>query len=294
MIDAMRIEERFTTTELCEALGVSKSGYYAAKTAPESPRAREERRIVTEILEIHGDRHTRAYGSPRMTVELRDRDIQCSENRVARIMAKHGISGRCKTAFRPRTTVADPDKTPSPNRLKGLGEPSAPGEIYVSDITYVATRQGWLYLAVVLDLYSRKVAGWALADHMEARLVTSALDRATSAVPPADGSLFHSDRGCQYTSRKMREHLARLGITQSMSAKGYCYDNAKSESFFATIKRETFPEDCCFDTKAEARNAIFDYIETFYNRRRRHSTLGHISPESFLRKHFQNQKQNLN
>ncbi len=293
MIDEMRTAETYAVAELCEAFGVAKSGYYAAKSAAESPRAREERRIVDEILEIHGDRHTRAYGSPRMTAELRARDMQCSENRVARIMAKHGISGGRKTAFRPKTTVTDPDKAPSPNRIKDL-EPSAPGEIYVSDITYVATRQGWLYLAVVLDLYSRKVAGWALADHMETRLVTSALERAISTVPPASGSLFHSDRGCQYTSRKMREHLGRLGIAQSMSAKGYCYDNAKSESFFATIKREAFPDDCCFGTKSEARRAIFEYIETFYNRRRRHGTLGYISPESFLRKHFLNQKQNLN
>jgi len=294
MIDEMREEHGYKTCELCDAFGVSKSGYYAAKAAPPGRREREEAALLEEIGEVHGDRHTRAYGSPRMTVELRDRDLHCSENRVARIMAKHGIRATQKAAFRPKTTTSDPDKTPAPNRIKGLGEPSSPGEVYVSDITYVATREGWLYLAVVLDLYSRKVAGWALADHMETRLVSSALDRAASAVPPAGGALFHSDRGCQYTSREMRERLALLGITQSMSAKGYCYDNAKSESFFATIKREAFPDDCCFDTRVQARTAIFDYIETFYNRRRRHSALGYISPESFLKEHFRNQKQNLN
>lgn len=293
MIDQMRGED-YTVSELCDAFGVAKSGYYAAKAAPEGARAREERRIVEGMRDVHADRHTRCYGSPRMADELAARGVPCSENRAARLMRKHGISARQKAAFRPKTTVADPAKNPAPNLLKGAPEPSAPGEVYVSDITYVATREGWLYLAVVIDLFSRKVAGWALADHMAASLVTGAFGRATSAVPPAAGALFHSDRGCQYTSAKMRAHLALLDITQSMSAKGYCYDNATSESFFATIKREAFPDDCCFDTKAGARRAIFDYLETFYNRRRRHSSLGNISPEEFLDRHFQNQKPDLN
>jgi transposase InsO family protein len=290
----MREQHGYAIAELCDAFGVSRSGYYAAQCAPEGARAREERRLVEEMRKIHADRHTRSYGSPRMVAELGERGLPCSENRAARLMSKHGIDARQKAAFRPKTTVADPSRQPAPNLLADCTEPSAPGEAYASDITYVATREGWLYLAVVLDLYSRKVAGWALAEHMEARLVTSALCRAVGVIRPAPAALFHSDRGCQYTSGAMRKHLELLGMTQSMSAKGYCYDNAKSESFFATLKREAFPDDCCFDTKAGARRAIFDYLETFYNRRRRHSSLGNISPEEFINRHFQNQKTRLN
>jgi putative transposase len=293
MINEMR-EADYNIGELCDAFGVSKSGYYAAKAAPEGTRARERRRLLEEMEAVHGERHTRCYGSPRMAVELTERGLPCSENRAARLMHKHGINARQKAAFRPKTTVADPAKRPAPNLLKDAAQPSGPGQIYVSDITYVATREGWLYLAVVMDLFSRKIAGWTLADHMETPLVTGALDRATAVLPPSATALFHSDRGCQYTSGSMRKRLALLGITQSMSAKGYCYDNAKSESFFATIKREAFPEDCCFDTKSAARRAIFDYLETFYNRRRRHSSLGNISPEEFLKRHFQNQQSDLN
>jgi len=290
----MREQGNYSITELCDAFGVSKSGYYAARSPKPNGREREEAALINEIEQIHADRHTRVYGSPRMTTELNARNLPCSENRVARIMAKYSINASQKAAFRPKTTISDPDKMPAPNRLKELSEPSSPGEVYVSDITYVATREGWLYLAVVLDLYSRKVAGWALAEHMETGLVSSALSSAISNVRPADGAIFHSDRGCQYTSAKMRKDLKLLGIKQSMSAKGNCYDNAKSESFFATIKREAFPDNCCFDSISQAKTAIFDYIETFYNRRRRHSTLGNISPESFLTKHFQNQQQHLN
>jgi len=293
MIDSMR-EENYTVPELCDALGVSKSGYYAAKAAPEGPRARDERRIVAEMEAVHQDRHTRCYGSPRMADELAARGAPCSENRAARLMKKHGINARAKAAFRPKTTVSDPSKRPAPNLLEGAPEPAAPGQVYVSDITYVATREGWLYLAVVIDLFSRKVAGWALADHMRTSLVTAAFGRAISSVPPAASAVLHSDRGCQYTSAKTRRDLELLGFAQSMSAKGRCYDNAKSESFFATIKREAFPEGCCFETKAAARRAIFDYLETFYNRRRRHSSLGNISPEEYLNRHYQNQKPELN
>ena len=218
----------------------------------------------------------------------------CSENRCARIMRKRGINARQKAAFRPKTTVADPDAKPAPNLLKDAPAPTGPGELYVGDITYVATREGWLYLAVVIDLYSRKVAGWQLADHMRTSLCTAALGAAMASVPPAPGAISHTDRGCQYTSQAARSHLSLLGLTQSMSAKGYCYDNAKAESFFATLKREAFPDGCCFDTKAEARMVIFDYLETFYNRRRRHSSLGNISPDEFLERRFTNTKTNLN
>lgn len=297
MIDKVREEhagEAYGVAELCDALDVSRSGYYASKARPPSRRYREGAAIAAAVEEIHADRHTRCYGSPRMARELASRGLPCSENRCARIMRARGINARQSAAFRPRTTVADPGAKPAPNLLKSAPGPTAPGEVYVGDITYVATREGWLYLAVVIDLYSRKVAGWKLADHMRASLCTGAFAAATAAVPPAPGAISHTDRGSQYTSGAMRGHLSLLGIAQSMSAQGYCYDNAKAESFFSTLKREAFPDDCCFGTKAEARMAIFDYLETFYNRRRRHSSLGNISPDEFLGRHFTNTKTNLN
>jgi len=290
----MREQYDYTICELCEAFEVSKSGYYAMKSATLSQRHQEETKLLDAIKAIHSHRHMRNYGSPRMTHELRSIGIACSENRIARIMSQHGIAAPQKAAFRPKTTLSDPANKASPNLLRKKEEPTSPGEIFVSDITYVATREGWLYLAVVIDLFSRSVAGWSIAEHMETSLVTTALDRATSRIETISNPIFHSDRGCQYTSKSFRKRLALLGFNQSMSALGYCYDNAKSESFFATIKRESFPDDCCFETKIDAQRAIFDYIETFYNRSRLHSSLGYNSPESHLRNYFQNQNDNLN
>lgn len=298
MIDQFRekydTESSLSILELCDAFDVPKSSYYAARSRPESKRAKEEKLIVAEMRLIHNDRHTRCYGSPRMTCELNERGVACSENRCARLMNENQISASQGASFRPKTTLSDPNSKPAPNLLKDAPEPSAPGEVYVSDITYVATREGWLYLAVVIDLYTRMVVGWKLADHMRTSLVTDAITRATTKVSPALGAVFHSDRGCQYTARDLRKLLAMLGITQSMSAKGNCYDNAKSESFFSTIKREAFPDGCCFDTKDEARRAIFDFLEAFYNSRRRHSSLGNVSPEEYLQSYFTNTKTNLN
>lgn len=288
-------EEGYQVEELCEAFEVSRSGYYAARKRPLPKRAKENEAIVSKIKEIHEDRHLKAYGSPRMTTELQEEHgLACSENRVARLMAKNGIQARHKAAFRPKTTTQDPNQKASPNVLAKTETPSAPGQVCVSDITYVATREGWLYLAVVIDLYSRAVVGWSIAATMHTFLVTSALAKAMATLPPGSRPIFHSDRGCQYTSQEFRKHLALYGLTQSMSAKGYCYDNAVNESFFASLKRESFPEDCCFDTKAKARIAIFDYLEVFYNHKRRHSSLGNISPETFLDQHFQTKKTDLN
>ena len=294
MIDEMR-EEGYQVAELCEAFELSKSGYYAARKRPLSDRTKENEAIVFKIKEIHEDRHLKAYGSPRLTTELQEEHgLACSENRVARLMAKNGLQARYKAAFRPKTTTQDPSQKASPNVLAKTELPSAPGQVCVSDITYVATREGWLYLAVVIDLYSRAVVGWSVVETMHTFLVTSALAKAISNLPGGSRPLFHSDRGCQYTSKEFRKVLALYGLTQSMSAKGYCYDNAANESFFASLKRESFPEDCCFATKAEARRAIFDYLEVFYNNKRRHSSLGNVSPETFLSQHFQTQKTHLN
>jgi len=293
MITEMR-DQGYLVEELCVAFDVSKSGYYSSLHEHSTPRKLENERLVARIKEVHSDRHRHCYGSPRMTTELNEMGYRCSPKRVARLMRENGIAARHKTAFKPKTTVQDSKLRPSPNRLSTAPEPQSPGKIYVSDITYVATREGWLYLAVILDLYSRKVVGWDLDDHMEATLVTNALDRAVSTQPPAKGAIFHSDRGSQYSSSTLRKRLPLYKFKQSMSAKGYCYDNAKNESFFASLKRECFPDNCCFDSKAEARLRIFDYLETFYNRHRRHSTLNNLSPDAFLARHYTNQYSILN
>jgi len=285
MIEEMR--DYYTVTELCDALEVSRSGYYKSIRIKPSERKKENQRIVDEMKQIHQERFKNAYGSPRMTVELQRRGFTCSENRVARLMADEGLKARYKTAFRPKTTVQDPDRTPAPNHLAEIEAPTRSGEVFVSDITYVATREGWLYLAVTMDLYSRRIAGWHLADSMKTDLVIKAAQKAVAGTGACSGAIFHSDRGCQYTSQQMRAWLNQRGMLSSMSAAGYCYDNATCESLFATLKREAFPTGCVFDSKSEARLTIFEYLETFYNRERIHTSLGNQSPESFLTNHFQ-------
>lgn len=234
-----------------------------------------------------------SYGSPRLTAELQKRGIECSENRVARIMAKNEIQAKHKSAFRPKTTVQDPSRKPAPNLFQGK-EPSRPGEILVSDITYVATREGWLYLAITMDLFSRQVSGWHLDDGMKTEIAINALKKAEAVLPLSSKSIYHSDRGSQYTSRTMRQRLEQKGILQSMSAAGYCYDNASCESFFASLKREAFPANCVFQTKSEARRTIFEYIETFYNRTRIHTSIGNQSPLQKLNQYYQSKSNALN
>lgn len=229
-----------------------------------------------------------------MTIELRLRGYSCSQNRVARLMAQHGIEAYHKTAFRPKTTCQDPTKKPAPNLLKDRDPASSPGEVLINDITYVATKEGWSYLAVTLDLYSRKVLGWHLADSMETSIVIKAAEKALSLNIIGPGSLYHSDRGSQYTSFTMRKWIENHQLECSMSATGYCYDNATCESFFASLKREAFPENCVFETKAEARRAIFSYIESFYNNRRIHSSLGNQSPDEFIENFFKSTQPHLN
>lgn len=281
------MRDYYKVTELCDALEVSRSGYYKSIRIKPSERMKENQRIVDEMKQIHQERFKNAYGSPRMTVELQNRGFTCSENRVARLMREAGLMARHKAAFRPKTTVQDPDRIPAPNRLTEIGAPSQPGEVFVSDITYVATREGWLYLAVTMDLYSRRIAGWHLAESMKTDLVIEAAQKAVVGTEACSGAIFHSDRGCQYTSQQMRTWLNQRGMLSSMSAAGYCYDNATCESLFATLKREAFPTGCVFDSKREARLTIFEYLETFYNRERIHTSLGNQPPESFLTNHFQ-------
>ncbi len=288
------MRDSYSITELCEALDVSRSGYHAAEKRPISPRACENQTLLLQMKTIHSHRHTHCYGSPRMTHALHALGKPCSENRVARLMRSAGLQARPRKSFRPRTTQADHRAAPSPNLLKDAGAPAGPGVQIVSDITYIPTREGWLYLAVVIDLFSRRILGWKLAPSMHAELVVGALEQASHTRSFAQGALFHSDRGCQYTATRTRRLLARIGLHQSMSAKGNCYDNAFAESLFASLKNELLPDAHLFENKAQARLRIFDYIETFYNRSRLHSSLGYLSPDAFLKEHFANQNTLLN
>jgi putative transposase len=288
------MRDTFSITELCDALDVSRAGYHAAKKRPASPRASKNQKLLLQMRTVHSHRHTHCYGSPRMTRALRAMGETCSENRIARIMRTAGLRARPRKPFHPRTTRADHRACPSPNLQKEEGPPRAPGHQVVSDITYIPTREGWLYLVTVMELYSRRILGWKLSETMHATLVTGAIEEALQSGLLAEGALFHSDRGCQYTAGPTRQLLARAGLRQSMSAQGDCYDNAFAESLFATIKNELLPEGLPFETKAQARTELFDYIESFYNRTRLHSALGYKSPNAFLKEHFANHKNQLN
>ena len=288
------MRDQYSISELCSALAVSPSGYYAARRRPPSPRAEYNRRLLDAVQNIHAHRHTRCYGSPRMTDELRSRGLTCSRNRVARIMRQAGIAVRPRRAFRPRTTQQDPAAKPAPNLLKDAPVSSAPGQQLVSDITYIPTREGWLYLVLVIDLYSRAVLGWKTAASLHTDMVLAAIAQAMATGWVLPGALFHSDRGCQYSAAATRQLLQRFELRQSMSAKGYCYDNAFAESAFATLKAELPGAGQPFDTHAHANLALFDYLETFYNRTRRHSSLGGRSPMACLNQHFENHPSSLN
>ena len=287
LIDSLREQDDFSLVEMCEALEVSRSGFYAWQKRPASAREIENRQLLEVMREVHAHRHTKAYGSPRMAEELHDRGLAAGENRVARLMRKEGLRAQTKRAFKPKTTLQDAGASSriAPNRLAEMEEISAPGQALAGDITYVATREGWLYLAVVIDLFSRCILGWKFSESLTTPLVTGALERARRNPMVAANGLFHSDRGCQYTSKAFIDQLAAGNLLPSMSATGYCYDNARCESFFATLKAEGFPQSLVFNTKAEAQLAIFDYIETFYNRRRKHSSLGYLSPEQYLQQY---------
>jgi len=265
---------------LCDALGVSPAGYYAWHDRPASARQRRHDALLVEIRAIHAEFHAR-YGSPRVHAELAARGHDCCVNTVAKLMRDHGI--RAKTARKFRcTTDSDHDLPVAENLLDRQFDPAAPNEAWVADITYIPTREGWLYLAAVEDLYSRRVVGWSLAERRESRLVVDALELAVQRRLPGEGLLAHSDRGSQYASEHYQGLLARHGITCSMSRRADYWDNAPMESFFASLKKELV-HDADFATRAEARAAIVEYIEVFYNTKRRHSSLGYVSPAEYER-----------
>ena len=264
--------------KMCRVIGASRSGYYRWKGQPQSRRQKENEKILMEIRESHKDSR-RTYGSPRITEELQAKGMRCSENRVARLMKVHGIVGKAKKKFT-ATTNSTHTLPVAENILNQNFVSDKPNNVWVSDITYIPTLEGWLYLVVVLDLYSRQVVGWALSDRLTSGFVVKALYQAIGRRHPAAGCIFHSDRGVQYASTDFKNVLKAYDFIQSMSRKGNCYDNAVAESFFHTLKTEHV-YDYRYETRTEARQSIFEYIEMFYNRQRRHSALGYRSPVSF-------------
>jgi putative transposase len=263
---------------MCHTLEVSAAGYYAWRERP--PSFSEQRRdsLLGLIQSVHAKVKHR-YGSRRIHAELRASDQDCSVNTVAKLMRDNGI--RAKTARKFRCTTDSNHRLPVADNVLGRQfDPEAPNEKWVADITYIPTHEGFLYLAVVEDLYSRRVVGWSMADHMESRLVVDALEMAVRMRLPDEGLLAHSDRGSQYASEHYQLLLGKHGIECSMSRRANCWDNAPMESFFASLKKE-LTHDANFATREEARAAIFEYIEVFYNRQRRHSSLGYVSPAEY-------------
>jgi transposase InsO family protein len=279
MIQTLATE--YDVLELCALYEVSTSGYYDWIGREPSKRDVADADLARCIKDAHAQSR-KTYGSPRVAKELRKKGVRCSRKRVARIMRQNGLQGVQKARFRPRTTDSRHDLPISPNRLADLPEVSQLNQVWVSDITYIPTLEGWMYLAAFMDLKSRKIKGWTIRDHMRKELVEQAFLQALFREKPGVGLIVHSDRGCQYASRDFRSLLDRHHALSSMSAKGNCYDNAAMESFWATLKadlRISKP----FQTKEDARLAIFDYIEVFYNRRRIHSAIGDLSPLDYER-----------
>jgi putative transposase len=268
-------------SEVCEVVEVSTSGYYRWLGRRPTRRERADEGLAEQIREVHKDSR-RTYGSPRVTKALRSCGVRCGRKRVARIMRQEGLSGSRKARFRPRTTDSEHEYPLSPNRLAEGLQIDGPNQVWGSDITYIPTQEGWMYLAAVMDLGTRTVKGWNLKDTLRTELVSEAFTQAVVRYKPAAGLIVHSDRGCQYASDEFRALLARHKALGSMGRTGNCYDNATMESFFATLKTELNLRRP-FKTKQEARLAIFDYIETFYNRQRLHSSLGYRSPIDYER-----------
>lgn len=270
---------------LCRTLGVSRASFYAWHDRGPSTREQTDQQLLERIRQIHRDSRG-TYGAPRIHAELRqDHGIGCGRKRVARLMRHDGLVG-CHRRRRRGLTRPDPAATPAPDLVGRRFDPGAPDRTWFADISYIPTGEGWLYLAAVLDGCSRKVVGWAMAEHVRAELAVDALQMALERRQPAQGLIHHSDRGSQYTAGVYAQALQAAGLRQSMGRVATCFDNAACESFFATLKTElvhtrTWP------TRQAARTAIYEYVEVFYNRRRRHSALGYLSPAEYERRHHQ-------
>jgi putative transposase len=278
LIEAQRAS--FSVPLMCRVLGVSRSGYYDWKDRPPSHRSREDAALTKRIHEIH-HRSRATYGSPRVHAELKALGIHCARKRVARLMRKAGLKGCLRGRRKRGTTRRDGSAMPAPDLVCRNFAAVAPNRLWVADITYIKTEEGFLYLSFVLDAYSRRrLVGWAMATHLRTELVVDALQMAIWRRKPAPGLIHHSDQGVQYTSLSFGKRLKETGIIPSMGRVGSAYDNSMAESFIATLKTELL---YCerWPTRESARTAVFEYLEAFYNRRRLHSALGYKSPADF-------------
>ena len=274
---------RFEVRFMCRELEVSRSGYYAWRVRKPSAHARDDAQLVKDVAAAHASSRG-TYGSPRVHAALKAKGRATSRKRVARIMRDEGLVARCRRRYR-RTTDSKHAFPIACNKLNRHFTTTAPNQAWVTDITYVWTRQGWLYVAAILDLFSRKVVGWAMSEKIDRRLCLDALAMAVLARSPARGLVHHSDRGSQYASTEYRAALAAHGMVCSMSRKGDCWDNAVAESFWATLKAELV-DGSDYATRAAARAQIFEFIEAFYNRHRLHSTLDYTSPATHESRYY--------
>jgi putative transposase len=277
---------------MCKLLNVSRSGYYKTRHAIKSTRTHRQEEITSRIDDIFQD-HDSTYGAPRITECLRDEKYVISAKTVARIMRKQGLHAAAKIKFRVTTTDSKHDLPIAPNLLNRNFQTTAPNKVWMTDITFIRTTECKMYLASVMDLYTRKIVGWSLQNHMREELVLEALDKAVAAYKPPPGLIHHSDRGAQYASHDYQERLKKFEMIGSMSRKGNCYDNACIESYHATLKRELVYR-FRFKTKIMAQEKIYSYLEFFYNRKRKHSSLGYLSPDRFEAKYYKQKGLTIN
>jgi len=271
---------RWPVRLMCRVLAVSPGGYYDWRGRPTSEGTRRREALVIAIKAVHGQVKAR-YGSPRIHAELAAGGVPCCVNTVARLMREHGIAAKTRRKFR-CTTDSNHDRPVAENVVDRHFEPTAVNQTWTADITYIATGEGWLYLAAVEDLHSRRIVGWSMSERIDSRLVVDALEMALAGRRPGEGLVAHSDRGSQYASEHYQRVLGHHGIVCSMSRRANCWDNAPMESFFASLKKELTHGEI-FATRQEARSSLFEYIESFYNRIRRHSSLGYLSPDEYER-----------
>lgn len=278
--------DKFSIEKMSKAFKVSRSGYYQFINAEPSTRSKDEDRLLALIKMIHLSSRG-IYGSPRIHAELHSQGEMCSRKRVARLMKKAGIEAKMKKRFK-MTTKANPKAKVAPNLLEQNFTATSPNQRWVADFTYVATGEGWLYVAIVLDLFSRKIVGLAMEERMTADLVIKALEQAILHRKPRAGLIHHSDRGSQYTSQDFQALLCLYGVIASMSGTGNCFDNATAESYFHTLKTEHVYFEY-YETREQAKISIFEYTWIFYNKKRRHSSLNYLSPDMFEKQWFQQQ-----
>lgn len=265
---------------MAKILNVSRDGYYKYIRREESLTRKENEELVRRIIEIHNDSKKKVYGSPRIHKELKKQGKRCSRKRIANLMKENGIMAINEKGWRRSGRKTYDLARIAPNLLNQNFAAGKANSVWTSDITYIQTGEGWLYLSVVMDLYSRKIVGLSMGRYINTDLIKRSLDQAICHRMPSEGLILHSDRGCQYTSSEYRTHILKHGITLSNSAAGNCYDNAAMESFFSTLKKECVHL-CNFKTRQEAMQSIFEYIEVFYNRQRLHSTLDYLSPYEY-------------